>query len=188
MTAVCRRAGFPDLVVPSESAEQRGHVARMKALARTRPGLETLHAIPNGGSRKPIEAAIMKAEGVESGYPDLALDQPSHGYHGLRIEMKRAAFGLESASKWGAISMEQLSWIMRLSQAGYYATVCRGGRHADAVTLAYLDGDFAALRRLESWWLETDLPRYIKVPAKKKAAKRSGAARVPTKPTRRRYG
>jgi len=47
-----------------------------------------LFAIPNGGYRSPIEAAIMKGEGVLAGVADLFFSFPSSGYHGFYIELK----------------------------------------------------------------------------------------------------
>lgn len=47
-----------------------------------------LLAIPNGGKRSKIEAAIMQGEGVVAGAPDLVLAYPSGEFHGLYIEMK----------------------------------------------------------------------------------------------------
>lgn len=45
-------------------------------------------AVPNGGSRNPIEGARLKAEGVVAGVADMLLLVPNHQYHGLCIEFK----------------------------------------------------------------------------------------------------
>ena len=47
-----------------------------------------LFAVPNGGGRSPIEAAIMKAEGVVAGVADLILLEARGNYGALCIEMK----------------------------------------------------------------------------------------------------
>lgn len=47
-----------------------------------------VYAIPNGGVRSKIEAAIMKGEGVRKGIPDTFIAVPRAGYGGLYIEMK----------------------------------------------------------------------------------------------------
>jgi hypothetical protein len=47
-----------------------------------------LFAVPNGGLRRRVEAAIMKAEGMTAGVADLILLVPSKGYNSLCIEMK----------------------------------------------------------------------------------------------------
>lgn len=49
-----------------------------------------LFAIPNGGDRSPVEAAIMQGEGVERGIPDLCLPRPKASWHGLYLEAKIA--------------------------------------------------------------------------------------------------
>lgn len=86
----------PGLPLPTEEDEQRAVVEWM-----------TWHhlcfaAIPNGGYRRPIEAAIFKGQGVQSGVPDLLIfDAPPTdiGYRGAAIEMKR--------QKGGRVSDEQ---------------------------------------------------------------------------------
>lgn len=47
-----------------------------------------MFAIPNGGKRDRISAAIMKGEGVTAGVADLFLMVPNEEFHGLWIEMK----------------------------------------------------------------------------------------------------
>jgi hypothetical protein len=47
-----------------------------------------LFAIPNGGRRDKITAAIMKGEGVLAGVADLFLMVPNNNHHGLWLEMK----------------------------------------------------------------------------------------------------
>jgi hypothetical protein len=48
----------------------------------------TLFAIPNGGSRNPIEAAKMKRTGTLAGVADLFLMSARGGFYGLWIECK----------------------------------------------------------------------------------------------------
>ena len=82
------------------------------------PELARLVHIPNGGMRNPVVAAKLKSEGVKAGYPDLLLDVPRGGYHGLRIELKR--------EKGGTVSPAQKDWLEFLSTQGYRAVVCNG--------------------------------------------------------------
>lgn len=49
-----------------------------------------MFAVPNGGSRRRIEAMIMKAEGVTAGVADALFLYQNSEYHGLCIEFKTA--------------------------------------------------------------------------------------------------
>ena len=76
-----------------------------------------LFAIPNGGARDAVTGALMKAEGVRAGAPDLMLAVPWGPYHdnsGLFIEMK--------ANKNKPTS-QQLAFIAYLESAGYKCAV-----------------------------------------------------------------
>ena len=88
------------------------------------------YAVPNGGSRNPIEAKNMKAEGVSAGVPDICIPVPNKKYHGLYIEMKR--------QNGGRVSEKQKEWIDRLNQNGYLAVVCRGFDEAKEVVESYM--------------------------------------------------
>lgn len=73
-----------------------------------------LFAIPNGGSRNKIEAAIMKGEGVEPGVSDMMLALPRNGWPGAFIEMK-----------WGknTLSEHQETWLELVKKQGYAIAV-----------------------------------------------------------------
>lgn len=75
-----------------------------------------LVANANGGKRSPIEAAIMKGEGVTAGVADLTLYLPNSVHHGLCIEMKTAK---------GKQSEHQKRWQRLVQGAGYRYEVCR---------------------------------------------------------------
>ncbi len=96
--------------------EQQIQIALFQWAAAKR--INSIFAIPNGGSRNKIEAANLKRAGVKPGVPDIFMAIASRGYHGLWIELKRN-------SKCKA-SLEQTEWIKRLNASGYYATVCYG--------------------------------------------------------------
>lgn len=93
------------------------------------PALRWLHHVPNGGSRHPAEAVTLKRMGVKAGVPDLCLPFPSHGYHGLYIEMK---------SEKGYASPLQKEWLDALNKNGYKAVVCRGAQSAISELEGYL--------------------------------------------------
>ena len=118
----------------TESQHQRALVA-WAALATHRwvPGHigDYLIAIPNGGARRKVEAAILKAEGVKAGVSDLFLAVPASHKHGLWIEMKADA---------GIVSTPQGQWIALMRQAGYMAEVCWDWEDARSLILYYLEG------------------------------------------------
>lgn len=73
-------------------------------------------AVPNGGSRIPREAAIMKAEGIRAGVSDLILNIPSGRNTQLAIEMK---------DEKGKESPEQKRYQRYAEAAGIKYIVCR---------------------------------------------------------------
>ena len=87
----------------------------------------------NGGYRKDKEAAKLKRMGVQAGYPDLMLDIPKGGYHGLRIELKKL--------KGGRTQDNQKERIAVLNEEGYYAVVCKGFQDATGTIKKYMAGE-----------------------------------------------
>lgn len=75
-----------------------------------------LFAVPNGGGRSRVEAAIMKGEGVTAGVADLLLLVPSGEYPYLCIEIKTAS---------GRQSPAQKEWQKNVEEAGGRYAVCR---------------------------------------------------------------
>lgn len=62
-----------------------------------------LFAVPNGGSRNPIEAKNLKVQGVVPGVADLLLLIPKHSFSALCIEMKVGRNKqTENQIKWAA--------------------------------------------------------------------------------------
>ena len=88
------------------------------------------YAVPNGGSRNPVEGKNLKLEGVSAGVPDICIPVPNKKYHGLYIEMKR--------QKGGRVSEKQKEWIERLNKLGYLAVVCKGAEEAKVVVEKYM--------------------------------------------------
>lgn len=74
-----------------------------------------LFAIPNGGFRSAIEAAIMRDEGVLPGVLDLFLSLPKKEFGGLYIEMK---------TDKGRLSNYQADFIKEM-EGDYKCVVCR---------------------------------------------------------------
>ena len=174
---VWRREGERDMIVPSESAEQRRLVVWVNNMSNRVPALGLFYAVPNGGSRRPVEARIMKAEGIRAGVPDICLPWPAGGHPALYIELKRRAFALDekNATRWGTIAPEQIGWLTRLRQAGHHAVVCRGAEHAISTIEAYLAVDTSRLAELDRWWLDMPQAMLERVTKKKPARKRAPA-------------
>jgi hypothetical protein len=89
-----------------------------------------LFAIPNGGRRGKVEAAIMKGEGVLAGVADLFLMLPSMEYNGLFIEMKTPD---------GKQSFGQREFERKAKENDYAYKICRSVDEFRDVILAYTD-------------------------------------------------
>lgn len=99
----------------------------------TYPQLHWLYHVPNERKCSVQQGALLKRKGVKSGVPDIFLDYPVNGYHGLRIELK---YGKNKPSE------SQREWIQMYRQNGYYACVCYGAEMAIDVIEAYVKGVF----------------------------------------------
>jgi len=120
----------------SEHAEQVAIFEWAKLNLAKYPQLENLFAIPNGGQRSGRTGAMLKAEGVKSGVPDMFLSYPCNGYHGLFIELKKRNGNPSDVSE------AQADWISRLNQAGYLANVAYGAKEAVQIIMDYLNMRF----------------------------------------------
>lgn len=81
-------------------------------------------AVPNGGKRNPITGAILKAEGVKKGFPDLLIfDSPPlfPWVKGVAIEMKTLI---------GTTKPEQRAWADELIKRGWLVESCKGATRA----------------------------------------------------------
>lgn len=70
--------------------------------------------VPNGGKRKPIEAAILKGLGVQAGVPDIILIRAGHAY------------ALELKAPGGRLSPNQIATHDKLRAAGVEPHVAYG--------------------------------------------------------------
>jgi VRR-NUC domain len=96
------------------------------------PELAWMFAIPNGGTRNPIEAGFMKAAGVRSGVPDVFFPVARWGKHGLWIELK---VGKNKPRK------HQTEWIAMLMHLGYAVVVAYSWIEASDYIIQYLEDD-----------------------------------------------
>lgn len=78
------------------------------------PGIDLMHATPNGGKRHPAVAKKLKAEGVKPGVPDVSWPVARGGFIGLAIEFKHGD---------GTPTKEQRERITRLQEEA----LVRGG-------------------------------------------------------------
>lgn len=115
---------------PTEAQEQTTLFQWARMMEGRWTELRTLHAIPNGGSRNPIEAVHLKQQGVKPGIPDVFLPVARGGFHGLYIEMKRR--------KGGRVSPEQRAMIEVLRGQGYRCEVCKGWEEAKNTITEYM--------------------------------------------------
>lgn len=95
------------------------------------PALSMLYANANGAKRDAITGAMLKAEGVRKGVPDMTLPVPVGPYHGLFLELK---------VRPNKPSPEQLWWIDKLTIQGYKAVVVYTLQDAIDLTMDYLRG------------------------------------------------
>jgi hypothetical protein len=94
-----------------EAAIQRAVIAHLRQ--RPAPGVFAF-AVPNGGYRKPIEAAILKGLGVIAGVPDII------AIHEGRV------YCLELKAEGGRPSANQLAAIAAMERAGAYCAIAEG--------------------------------------------------------------
>ena len=95
-----------------ESQEQRLFVQRFRLDRRTADWPAC--AIPNGGRRGAVEAAILKGEGVSAGAPDwVCFKAPEiNHYRGLALEFKSPSGKgrLTDAQRWWHHALEDEGW------------------------------------------------------------------------------
>ena len=93
--------------------------------ALTWHGIRSAH-VANGGSRNPIEARNLKAQGVLAGFPDLVVWKPGHGM--ACIEVKASD---------GTVSDAQEAMIAQLEADGVPVAVVRSVDDALAAVKAW---------------------------------------------------
>jgi hypothetical protein len=107
-------------------------VNRAMLLAKTRPEILLIHAIPNGNWRGQRVAAKLKAEGVRPGVADLFLPVARGGFHGLYMELKRAG-GCPSCAQW--------EFLEAVTMEGYMAVVTNSLSVAESIIFDYVSND-----------------------------------------------
>jgi len=99
-----------------QSPERQLQKSIIKYLEAKLPKVRTyVFAIPNGGSRHPVEAANLKQEGVTAGIPDLCMAIPSGNHAGFFMELKTGK---------NKLTPPQYKKINLLRNIGYYTCIC----------------------------------------------------------------
>lgn len=114
---------------------------------------QLLFAVPNGGGRSRVEAAIMKGEGVLSGVADLILLVPRGAYASLCIEMK---------TETGRQSPAQKAWQHAAQEAGNQYVVVRSFEDFQEHVRAYLKPPAHREIDASAWRLVDCCRRYLR--------------------------
>lgn len=117
--------------MPSEHEEQVALFKWADYKKARWPELELMYAIPNGGKRDRVTAALLKAEGVKPGVPDICLPVRRDRWCGVYIELK---------TKKGKVTPQQRAYLLKLREQGYVTAVCRGWYPASELIKAYMSG------------------------------------------------
>lgn len=88
-------------------------------------------AVPNGGARSRVEAAIMQGEGVTAGVADVLVLVPRGGYGALGLEFKTTA-------RHSRQSQSQRAWQEAFEAAGNRYQVVRTVEEAIKITQEYM--------------------------------------------------
>lgn len=115
-----------------ESTTQQAFI-RWFRLAYARYALVAV-AVPNGGARSRVEAAIMQGEGVTAGVADVLVLVPRGGYGALGLEFKTTARSSRQ-------SPSQKAWQQAFEAAGNRYHVVRTIDEAIEVTNDYMQNN-----------------------------------------------
>lgn len=116
-------------VLRSEATEQAAVIIWAGHACRQWQELRFLFAVPNGGKREAVTAAMLKRTGCKPGVPDLLLPVPRHGHTGLAIEMK---------IRPNKPTDLQRAWLDALVGFGWRCEVCYSASEAIEALRAYI--------------------------------------------------
>jgi len=94
----------------SEHQIQSAFIKRVELHYKTYPQLEILFAVPNAAKRSYALAAMLKAEGMKSGVPDIMWPYNNGQYAGLALEFK---------SQIGKLTDNQIAFMEKLTAHGW---------------------------------------------------------------------
>lgn len=114
----------------SEHDIQSAFFKWVKLAEKTNPVLRLMFAVPNAGKRGYKTAAMMIAEGLRSGVPDMLLPVARGGFTGLAIEFKKPG---------GKLSENQKEFIDLLVKEGWLVVVMTDTEAAIRTVKDYLN-------------------------------------------------
>lgn len=116
--------------IPSEHQIQCAFIVQIRFLQLRHVELGTLFSVPNAAKRSFKLAAMLKAEGMISGVPDIVLPVARQGFHGLMIEFKKP--------KTGKLSEAQKCYIDLIVKEGWLVVVMTDAEAAIKAVKNYL--------------------------------------------------
>lgn len=99
---------------PSEHDIQSTFFSWVRVAEKVYPVLGLMHAVPNAGKRGYKTAAMLIAEGLRKGVPDIMFPVARRGFTGLAIEFKKPG---------GKLSTEQKEYIEKLVKENWLVAV-----------------------------------------------------------------
>lgn len=114
----------------SEHQIQSAFIKEIRILEKQYPELKTLFAVPNAAKRSFKLAAMLKAEGMLSGVPDIVLPVSRKGFSGLMIEFKKPITG--------KLTKEQGDYIELIVKENWLVVVMTDAKAAIDVVKNYL--------------------------------------------------
>ena len=129
-----RPANLPTSRKPKEKSEHNHQAIVVSWCSLAFPDV-LVFAVPNGARRSVWEQRQAKAEGLESGVPDLYVEEARGGWFGLRIEMKRTS---QRRAINGGLSDDQLRVRAQLLRKGYRCVTCYSSEEAIEAISWYL--------------------------------------------------
>lgn len=117
---------------PTEHDEQAAFFTTCRWRAQQDRRYQSIFAVPNAGKRSVGALLYYKAEGLESGVPDVCIPVPAGNYHGAFIEFKRPG---------GKLTDRQKVWTSRLAANGYAVSVQYSAEEASSWLVKYFNGE-----------------------------------------------
>lgn len=114
---------------PSEHDIQSAFFRWVRIAEKVHPVLCTMFAVPNAGKRGYKTAAMLIAEGLRKGVPDIIFPVARSGFAGLAIEFKKPG---------GKLSTEQKEFIPRLTSENWLVVVQTDSEEAIRIVKNYL--------------------------------------------------